>query len=311
VALFNGALLNRENDYVEVPNLVGAMYSEGLLSQYKDLDVILQPQEYSDKFQKGQIMHQKPSGGEKVAKGTELRITVSMGAEPKVKVMQDLVTVTKDEADSYLKGQGFYPLFRNEPSALVEAGCVTRTDPFKGVELEEGQTIIVWISTGPDVILQKMPDVMGLDLESAKKILNGLGFENIRFREVESGKPKGTVVYQSQEKGTELDVTIDIFLEISQGPDETLPPVTRPAQDEESPEDAEPVTQDVTFNLPAREEAYVLSIQLNDKEVVEAQEIQPGVDSFTATLTNSGKRYYDLYIDGEYYRTQEVMFSNG
>ena len=314
VALFNGALLNRENDYVEVPNLVGAMYSEGLLSQYKDLDVILQPQEYSDKFQKGQIMHQKPSGGEKVAKGTELRITVSMGAEPKVKVMQDLVTVTKDEADSYLKGQGFYPLFRNEPSALVEAGCVTRTDPFKGVELDEGQTIIVWISTGPDVTLQNMPDVMGLDQESAQKILKGLGFTNVRVREVDSRKTKGTVIYQSQAKNTEVDVTVEILLEISNGAEATEPtteatesttqPTTAPEQE------SEPVTQPVTFALPDKEASYVLSIQMENKEVVESQEIMPGVASYTVELTASGTRSYDLYIDGEYYRTQEVKFTN-
>jgi len=316
VALFNGALLNRENDYVEVPNLVGDMYSEGLLSQYGDLSVILQPQEYSAEYQKGQIMHQKPAGGERVAKGTELRITVSMGPEPKVKIMQDLINVTKEEADSYLKGQGFYPLFRNEPSFIVEAGCVTRTDPAKDTELEEGQTIIVWISTGPAVVLQDMPDVMGLDLASAKKILNGLGFDNVRFREVESKKPKGTVVYQSQEKGTELDVTVDIFLEVSKGPDpsETTEPITQPTeatQPTTQPEETgETVTQPVTFAIPEREDAYVLSIQLDSKEVVESRQIQPGVASCTVELTNSGRRSYDLYIDGEFYRSQEVTFTN-
>ena len=312
VALFNGALLNRENDYVEVPELVGDMYSEGLLAQYKDFSVILQPQEYSNTYQRGQIMHQKPTGGERVAKGTELRLTVSMGPEPKVKIMQDLVNVTKEEADSYLKGQGFYPLFRNEPSYIIEPGSVTRTDPSKDTELEEGQTIIVWISTGPAVVLQDMPDVMGMNVESAKKLLSGLGFENVRFREVESNKPAGTIVYQSQEKNTELDITTDIFLEVSKGPapTEATEPVTQPTQPgEEPPESTEPVTRAVTFAVPDKEESYVLSIQLNSKEVVEAQVIQPGVASFTVDLTNVGKCSFDLYIDGEFYRSQEVVFT--
>ena len=318
VALFNGALLNRENDYVEVPFLVGDMYSEGLLAPYEDLNVILQPQEYSDEYQKGQIMHQKPAGGEMVAKGTELRITVSMGAEPKVKIMQDLINVTKEEADSYLKGQGFYPLFRNEPSYIVDVGMVTRTDPAKDTPLEEGQTIIVWISTGPDVVLQDMPDVMGLDLESARKILNGLGFKNVRYREVESRKPKGTVVYQSQEKNTELDVTTDIMLEISSGPEETVPPTTeetKPTQTTAPPTEeqvpADPVTRYVTFAIPERESPYVLSIQLDNKEVVESQNIQPGTDSCTVPLTNFGTRSFDLYIDGEFYRSEKVTFTDG
>ena len=316
VALFNGALLSKENDYIEVPHLVGDMYSEGLMATYSDLEVILQPQEYSDSFQKGQIMHQKPAGGEKVAKGTELRITVSMGAEPKVKVMQDLINVTKEEADSYLKGQGFFPLFRNEPSYIVDAGNVTRTDPAKDVALEEGQTIIVWISTGPDVVLQDMPDVMGLDLESAKKILNGLGFKNVRFREVESRKPKGTVVYQSQDKNTELDVTVDIMLEVSKGPEETEPTTeatTQPVETQPSTEATtapDPVTRSVTFTIPSKDVPYVLSIQLDNKEVVESQNIQPGMENCTVELTNYGTRSFDLYIDGEFYRSEKVIFTD-
>ena len=115
---------------------MGKFYSEDIQMEYKDFHVILQPQEYSEDFQKGQIMHQKPAGGGRVAKGTELRITVSMGTEPKVKIMQDLINVTKEEADSYLRGQGFAPLFRNEPSYVVAAGQVTRTDPSKDTELE-------------------------------------------------------------------------------------------------------------------------------------------------------------------------------
>ena len=65
----------------------------------------------------------------------------------------------------------------------------------------------------------------------------------------------------------------------------------------------------VTFQLPAeRTEAYVLSIFLNGKEVVDAQEIQPGTDSITVKLTGVGKQTYDLYINDEFYNSQEVNF---
>jgi len=319
VALFNGALLNQDDKYVEVPYLVGKFYSEDIQMEYKDLHVILQPQEYSEDFQKGQIMHQKPLGGEQVAKGTELRITVSMGPEPKVKIMQDLINVTKEEAESYLRGQGFAPLFRNEPSYVVPAGQVTRTDPSKDTPLEEGQTIVVWISTGPDVILKNMPSVMGLDQESARKVLTELGFENLRFTEVESRKPKGTVVYQSEEKNTEIDVTTLILLEVSAGPEETAPPTTEATQPPETTEaPTEPVTEarpapvtlPVTFRIPEKEGSYVLSIQLDGREVVESREIMPGTATCTVELTDYGTRSYDLYINGEFYNSQKVTFTD-
>ena len=321
VALFNGALLNREDDYVEVPYLVGTFYSEGIQAEHENLRVILQPQEYSNDFQKGQIMHQKPAGGEKVVKGTELRITVSMGAEPKVKIMHDLINVTKEEAESYLRGQGFAPLFRQEPSYVVEAGLVTRTDPGKDTELEEGQTIVVWISTGPDVILKNMPNVTGLDQEAARRVLNELGFENIRFQEVESRKEKGIVVYQSVPKNTETDVTKEILLEISAGPEETVPPTETTAPTEPSIQETEPTVQEtqarpepvtlpVTFRIPEKEGSYLLSIQLDGREVVASREIMPGTATCTVELTNYGTRSYDIYIDGEYYASQKVTFTD-
>ena len=319
VALFNGALLNQDDKYVEVPYLVGKFYSEDIQMENKDFHVILQPQEYSEDFQKGQIMHQKPAGGGRVAKGTELRITVSMGTEPKVKIMQDLINVTKEEADSYLRGQGFAPLFRNEPSYVVPAGQVTRTDPSKDTELEEGQTIVVWISTGPDVVLQNMPSVMGLDQESARKVLTELGFKNLRFTEVESRKPKGTVVYQSEEKNTELDVTTLILLEVSAGPEETMPPTTEETQPPETTQAPTqpstearpaPVTLPVTFRIPEKEGSYVLSIQLDGREVVESREIMPGTATCTVELTDYGTRSYDLFINGEFYASQKVTFTD-
>ena len=41
---------------------------------------------------------------------------------------------------------------------------------------------------------------------------------------------------------------------------------------------------------------------------MEAQEIQPGTESVTVQLTGVGKQTYDLYINNEFYNSQEVNF---
>ena len=107
VAIFNGALLGQEQDLVDVPYLEGVPYSEELADRYPDFTLRLQPQQYSDKYAKGQIMHQEPVGGSQVSKGTEIFLTVSMGVEPEVKVMENLIDVTEEEAKAFLSGQGF------------------------------------------------------------------------------------------------------------------------------------------------------------------------------------------------------------
>ena len=53
-----------------------------------------------------------------------------------------------------------------------------------------GQTVYIYVSTGPDVITAKMLNVMGLDVDKAKELLGQAGFSNIKTEEVESLKPK-------------------------------------------------------------------------------------------------------------------------
>ena len=45
-------------------------------------------------------------------------------------------------------------------------------------------------------------------------------------------------------------------------------------------------------------------------EAVESQNSQPGETSCTVELTNFGTQSFDLYINGEFYRTEKVTFTN-
>ena len=314
VAIFNGALLGQEQTLVDVPYLEGVPYSEELADRYPDFTLRLQPQQYSDKYAKGQIMHQEPVGGSRVSKGTEIFLTVSMGVEPEVKVMENLIDVTEEEAKAFLSGQGFQPLSRYENSSVYAEGRVIRTDPAYGTELKSGQTINLWISTGPKTVFAKMPGVVGMMKQEALDLLESKGFTNVVSIDVESDEPKGKVVSQSAEKNTELDVNTEIRLEISEGPEpteesttETTQAPTAPPETQTTPTEPSPVN--VTFSLPVREEAYYLSILQNGTEIVSNVEIAPGSNGYVLALTGSGVQTYDLYINGQFYQTQRVEFS--
>ena len=300
-ALFNGALLNQEKELVEVPNLVGSFFSDDLSVTYEDFTFRFQPQEYSDQYQKGQIMRQEPVGGSRVVKGTEIVLTVSMGEEPQAKVMENLVGVTQEEARSFLENQGFLPLVRNETSSLYDAGVVIRTEPSAGTELTPGQTVKLWVSIGPEVILQKMPDVLGMDLDIALRVLDQVGFKNIRTREVSDGNTPGAVVYQSVKKDEEIDITTEILLEYT-----AMPKAAEPPTEEETQQ--EPVSKFVTFDLPVREEPYDLTIYREGILVMEPSRIEPGTNSITLELKGIGEQKYDLYIDDVLYASKTVEF---
>ena len=167
----------------------------------------------------------------------------------------------------------------------------------------------LWVSVGPEMILQKMPDVLGMDLDIALRVLDQVGFKNIRTREVSSDKDPGTVVYQSVKKDEEVDITSEILLEYAAIPKETEEPTpeeTQGSTPEETQEDY--VSKFVTFDLPVREEPYDLTIYHEGILVMEPSRIEPGVNSLTLELKGRGEQKYDLYIDDVLYASKTVEF---
>ncbi len=311
VALFNGALLNKEKDLVEVPYLEGKMYDEGFAEKHKDFNIRLQPQQYSDAYKEGQIMHQEPAGGSKVQKKTDLWITVSMGKQPETKLMENVIGFTWEQVDELLRSQGYDVLVRNEASYVYEEGEIIRTEPAANAELTLGQTIKLWVSTGPDIIEERMPNVIGMPIDDAEELLNQIGFKNVHFAEVYSDKPEGQVVHQSVQKNTKLDVTKEITLQISKGPEPTQPPETQPEIEDE--ETKNHLTASFGFSLPERDTVCRLSIYRvkNDDRipVIEDEEIAPGTATYYLDLTGTGVQIYEVYIDGELYKTVPLEFT--
>ena len=300
MALLNGFQLNQEKELVEVPYLVGEMYSEELVYRYSNLTFRVGSREYSSIYEKGKIIRQEPTGSSKVIRGGEVVLVVSLGPEPQESIMENLVGVTQEEAKTFLENQGFHPLFRYETSYIYAENEVTRTDPAYGDTLTEGQTIQLWVSTGPEMILEARPNGVGMVRETALRWLDQLGFANVRIREVQSKEPAGTVLYQSVEAEQDIDINTEIVLEVSmkQGGDQK--------PEEETQEVL--VSQFVTFELPIWEEPYELSIFADGIMVLEPSVIEPGTLRLTLELRGRGTVTYELYMNDERFDTLTVEF---
>lgn len=90
-----------------------------------------------------------------------------------------------------------------EASEDVEEGKIIRTEPGKGATLTAGQTVTLYVSTGSDVVMTTVPEVLGMDIRTAASMLTG---KNLKYDYdlVESDKPKDEVIEQDQAKGTEV-----------------------------------------------------------------------------------------------------------
>ena len=306
IALFSGALLDQEKDTVEVPYLTGGLYSEALAEDYPDFVIRLQPRQYSESHPKDEIIGQEPVGGSKVQRGSAIWITVSMGPEPEVRKLDNFAGADAEEAYKLLDSQGFKPLKKKEVSYVYEAGVVTRTDPGAGSEVTEGQTIYIYVSTGPEVVEKSMPNVVGLELNRARELMNQLGFTNVRFEPTESSQPENEVVYQSVNKNEMVDVTAEVIIQYSRGVTETA----GDTQPQETEPDTTTRTFDVSWVVPVRDEEYQLDVCLSGTPEVLAQRmVSPGAQTVVLKLTGSGVVYYDLYINGDFVETKSVDFT--
>ena len=372
VVLFNGGILDQNENTVLVPNLLGEAYEK--LGTYQGFEIELYDQVYDDNVEKGRLIKQEPVSGDKVVQGTVIKVVVSLGPEPVVKVMENLTKQDYETAYNFLVNlnMGLNPLQRQEFNDEIPEGKVVRTEPAVGETLEEGQTVWIYVSSGPaietakvenvigkkekvayniltdlgfkavtieydfsdedeglvidqsvsagteidvttEIILTvsqgmkkaKMINVVGQQYETAYENLDDLGFTKVTRRDVESDADEGEVVEQSVSRGTEITVDTEIVLSVSKGPKPTEAPTEAPTQ--------APVTEVTvrkTFSLPAdRTENYVLSLYQDGKSVYEDAEIVAGTTSITVELTGSGTQYYELYINGEYYSTEKVVFT--
>jgi len=216
IALFGNG--GSDDSLVSVPTLVGKNYDS--LPQLTDL-VLAEPQfQHSDEYEKGQIIHQEPAPGHRVGKDTKIHIIVSLGKEPKVKVMEDLVGQEKTTAENYLKGQGVFPLCTEEYSDTIEEGRMIRTDPEEGAVLENEQTVMLYISKGPEIKDGTMPKVANQTIETARTILKNQKLD-LDVKEVEENSDTveaGRVIRSEPEAGEKIQTGDKVTLYVSKGP---------------------------------------------------------------------------------------------
>ncbi len=175
-------------------------------------------EEFNEEVKEGVVIRTMPDVGTELKAKDKITIYVSKGAEIKTGVMPNVVGKTQEVAEDTLNKQNLELVFKIEEvyDSTVPKGEIIRTTPEKGEDLKTGQEVTLYISNGPQ--LAKLPNVIGMDVETAVNLIQAAGFEMPDIKQVESTKEKDTVVNQSHKGNTKIDVNSVIILEISKGP---------------------------------------------------------------------------------------------
>ncbi len=315
IAIFGSDVLQSNDQLTVVPNLIGEIYDQN--GDYGDILIRVGNRKHSDEYPKGTIMDQSPAADKKITKGGTVTIVISLGPEPQEKKMEAMQDVPEQQAKEFLDDMqiGLKILVHTENSATVAVGCVTRTDPAEGEVLQNGQTVHLWISTGPVRKTARVPAVVGYSVDLATKLLSGSGFHNVEAVPVDSPEEEGTVVHQSVLANIEVDVNTTIILQVSKGNQTSTPTDPSDPTEPTEPKDYVEKTVDLKFPEEVKKDG-VLSIWygtqlLEERDVfagtlgIELKLEGENVMVFTAMLDNDPTTAWAFEVDFTDVKTKE------
>ena len=160
---------------LEIPDVVG-LTEEDARSELGDAgftNITSEPVN-DDTVEPGHVVEQDPASTETAPRSAPITLRVSQGPDERT-VPQDLAGRTVDDAEAILTGQGFNVARQPENSTSVPEGTVIRTEPGAGAVLEEGATITLVVSAGPEQVV--VPSVIEKTEETATSELTTAGFE--------------------------------------------------------------------------------------------------------------------------------------
>lgn len=215
-----GSFGAQQNQSYTVPDVRGYTVEEAeQLDGVKDVfEIKTAGEKPSDQYEAGQIMEQDPEKGDTRKSDLVITVYVSSGAEtgemPNVVNQEDRAAqiMLKDLVDQLnLTIDDSEQQFSSE----YTAGYVISTDPIAGATLKQGDTIKLVISKGPEITKVTVPAFIGMDIEQAKKSLDGLKLGTVT--PVDSDKPGGQILTQSIDATTEVDSGTSIDFTVSSG----------------------------------------------------------------------------------------------
>jgi eukaryotic-like serine/threonine-protein kinase len=144
----------------------------------------------------GIVTAQDPPAGKTVVQGTTVVLSVSQGPRPIA--VPPVVGQTYDSASSELQTAGFVVARRDEESTQP-AGIVTGQNPAANSLHPRGSTVTVTVSKGPQV--STVPDVTGLDQDSALATLENSGFRTAVQKQTTSDPAQDGIVIDQRPFG--------------------------------------------------------------------------------------------------------------
>jgi serine/threonine-protein kinase len=159
-----------------------------------------------------QVVDQDPNPREEAEEGSTVVLEVSGGpGTVRVPTVRGLPQAVAIEA---LDKRDLKATVDRRPSESIEKGIAVRTVPAAGEEVERGERVQLFVSSGPEQV--EVPDLTGLSRDSAEDLLAAAGLQ-AAVEERESEEPEDDVISQDPAAGTEVDRGSTVTITVSTG----------------------------------------------------------------------------------------------
>ena len=222
--IFNGFGGGGDSSGHKVPDIRGMTVEEAKkLEGIKDIFTIeVVGTKENSKYNDGEIISQDPSEG--TLRKNNLTIQVYVCAKVEKSYMPTVLNMSESVAKSILNNMslGLNIQVQDKPSDTVAKGLVVATSPAAGAEIRQGNTVIIYISSGREIKPVTVPNFVGMTEEKANLEAQKLGLVVGASSSEYSDKPAGTVIRQSISATTEAKTGDNIYFTISLGPNNTM-----------------------------------------------------------------------------------------
>ena len=212
---------------VKVDNFVGRYYEDVINDKdYKKIYDFKVTFKVDLEHEYGIILSQDPESGRSKTvsdKGSKIVVELVCAAETvddqkRLLKVPNIVNHEREEAISMVQDAGFTYSLEQAPSDSITKGYVISTDPVAGAAADEASEIKIIISTGPETVMTKVPQLKGLSKDAAIAKIESSNLSIGSISTAESDLDAGTVIDQNIAAGTEIEEHTKISITVSSGP---------------------------------------------------------------------------------------------
>lgn len=293
--LFLHGMFSSEKSF-KIPDVKGKTIAQAKeILEEKGLSLAEGDRVYSKDYDEGKIVSQTPDAGDKTKSGKIITVSISKGT--KKGTVPNLIGKSFAEAVDLINKNGYTVGDVSVKESDEEKDTVINQEPKAGRTAKAGGVIKIDVSKGKVPGQTKMPKLLGMTLDEAKKAMREAGLEIGKITETQSTVyPENQIVSQSVASGEEIAEGTKVDIKISMG------------------SEPKSIVLDVDYS-PAKNDVFFITVTVTDENgtfnlISKEQRLKADM-SEAVVLSGQGKGSVTVLFDNEVVMKKSVNFDTG